>query len=135
MSTTILTPAEYVATLSTDARADIGAGQWDEVATDALYAATGATTRDDMADAREAAEIFAASPVKGELCMIGASAMCDMVTGWHRNGVRVQPEGRNASQYFDSMDRYLGPDDDGIAPTFRDLTAEESAEYLAQEAA
>ena len=47
---------EYIATLTYDARADIAAGQWDEVMTDHLYAATGATTPEEMQAARAAAE-------------------------------------------------------------------------------
>lgn len=46
----------HLATLSTEARNDIRAGNWDEVMTDALYAACGASTPDEMADARAFAE-------------------------------------------------------------------------------
>lgn len=47
---------KHVETLSSDARADIAAGRWDEVMTDALYAACGATTPEEMAVARNFAE-------------------------------------------------------------------------------
>jgi len=49
----------HVQNLSSDARADIAAGQWDEVMSDALYAACGATTTQEMADARATAEDIA----------------------------------------------------------------------------
>jgi hypothetical protein len=45
----------YVKNLSSDARADIVAGQWDEVMTDALYAACGAETHEEMTEARSLA--------------------------------------------------------------------------------
>lgn len=46
----------HIASLSPDARQDIAAGQWDEVMTDALYAACGAQTVEEMAAARGIAE-------------------------------------------------------------------------------
>lgn len=53
--------ATYLATLSTEARADIAAGNWDEVMADALYIAVGATTRDEMSHARRVAEDICAA--------------------------------------------------------------------------
>lgn len=46
----------HLATLNTEARNDVRAGNWDEVMTDSLYAACGASTADEMADARAFAE-------------------------------------------------------------------------------
>lgn len=48
--------AKHVATVSTEARKDMAAGQWDEVMTDALYAACGAETQDEMTESRQIAE-------------------------------------------------------------------------------
>lgn len=53
--------SKHVATVSTEARKDMAAGQWDEVMTDALYAACGAETQDEMAEARQIAETEAAT--------------------------------------------------------------------------
>ena len=49
----------HVQNLNSDARADIAAGRWDEVMTDALYAACGPTTTQEMAGARATAEDIA----------------------------------------------------------------------------
>ncbi len=45
----------HARSLSAEAKADIIAGRWDEVMTDALYAACGAITAVDMVEARECA--------------------------------------------------------------------------------
>jgi hypothetical protein len=66
---------------------------------------------------------------KGDLAMIGAAAMCDMCVGW-THGDGSGHEGYNAADYFDSVDRYLGPDAHGIEPIFREMTDEEAAEYV-----
>lgn len=47
--------SKHVATVSTEARKNMAAGQWDEVMTDALYAACGAETTEEMAQARDIA--------------------------------------------------------------------------------
>ena len=69
---------------------------------------------------------------KGDLPMIGAAAMCEMCIGW-TGGDGTGHEGYNVSYYFDSLGRYLGPDERGIEPIFRDMTEDEVKEYLAQE--
>lgn len=51
----------HIKNVSVDARADVATGNWDEVMTDALYAACGAATPTEMAEARSEATIFAAS--------------------------------------------------------------------------
>jgi hypothetical protein len=51
--------SKHVSTVSTEALADMAAGQWDEVMTDALYAACGAETVDEMTSARSIAEATA----------------------------------------------------------------------------
>ena len=45
----------HLETLSSDTRADILAGKWDEVMTDRLYLACGAETAEEMRSARESA--------------------------------------------------------------------------------
>jgi len=45
----------HVKNASAEARADMAAGNWDEVMTDALYAACGASTAGEMAEARSKA--------------------------------------------------------------------------------
>jgi hypothetical protein len=52
---------KHVATVSTEARKDMAGGLWDEVMTDALYAACGAETAEEMAEARSIAEAEAAA--------------------------------------------------------------------------
>ena len=47
--------SKHVATVSTEARKSMAAGQWDEVMTDALYTACGAETPEEMAQARDIA--------------------------------------------------------------------------------
>jgi hypothetical protein len=53
MNTSIIA---HLATLSPEALNDLRAGQWDEIMTDALYAACGASTVEEMAEARSFAE-------------------------------------------------------------------------------
>lgn len=48
--------AEHVAKMSEEAKRDMVAGRWDEVMTDALYAACGAETTAEMQEARDVAE-------------------------------------------------------------------------------
>lgn len=47
--------AKHVSTVSAEARKDMAASQWDEVMTDALYAACGAETTEEMSEARDIA--------------------------------------------------------------------------------
>ena len=47
--------SNYVLTVSSEARKDMIAGQWDEVMTDGLYAACEAVTSEEMAQARDIA--------------------------------------------------------------------------------
>ena len=65
MKTTIRIQTEaiekHVAAVSDEARRDMSTGQWDEVMTDALYAACGATEVGEMQDAKNSAEGFAAA--------------------------------------------------------------------------
>lgn len=64
--------------------------------------------------------------------MIGVSAMCEMCIGWTK-GDGTGNEGYNVADYFDSRGQYLGPDEHGIEPIFREMTEDEVKEYLAQE--
>ena len=50
----------HVAGVSDEARADMAAGRWDSVMTDALYAFCGARTPEEMSDARSTATAVAA---------------------------------------------------------------------------
>lgn len=52
--------SKHISTVSPEARADMAAGQWDEVMTDALYAACGAETTEEMTEARSIAQEEAA---------------------------------------------------------------------------
>lgn len=54
------TCARHIASLSDEAKADIAAGEWDEVSTDLLYVCVGAISTDDMAEARRLATEIAA---------------------------------------------------------------------------
>ncbi len=56
----------HMATISAEARQDMAIGQWDEVMTDALYAACGARTREEMALARSLAMELATGPAGGK---------------------------------------------------------------------
>lgn len=47
---------KHIESLSPEARAEIAAGQWDEVTADALYTACGAGTSEEMSEARRVAE-------------------------------------------------------------------------------
>lgn len=73
----------------------------------------------------------------GDMPIIGVSAMCSLFTGWTApDPADCAPdvlEGYNVGDYFDAQGRYKGPDEFGVEPTFREMTDEEAAEYLAQD--
>ncbi len=68
-------------------------------------------------------------PKPGDLCMLGEAFMRECHIGWTA-GDGSSHEGYNVGDYFDSLNRYKGPDEHGIEPIFREMTVEECAEYL-----
>jgi len=91
--------AAHVASLSISTRTAIAASEWDEVMTDALYAACGAETAEQMAEARAAA---------GEAARAGKKYKLE-ITGMTINGASIADPnvGYNVADYFGSS---LGED-------------------------
>ena len=86
--------AEHVAKLSSEAQRDMFAGRWDAVMTDALYAACGAETIDEMREARNVAAQFANNIGNNPRSQITRSQDRYLRTG-QPNQFRVRGENEN----------------------------------------
>jgi hypothetical protein len=70
---------------------------------------------------------------KGTIPALGTDHQLSLVIGWTA-GDGNGHAGYQASDYFDLRGRYLGSDEHGIEPIFREMDSDEVTEYLAQEA-
>ena len=68
---------------------------------------------------------------QGEAPIIGVSGLETLHVGWS-TGDGSGSDGYQVADYFDSRGRYRGPDAHGIEPIFRDMTQEETREFLSE---
>lgn len=69
---------------------------------------------------------------KGQHPTIGMHHMQSLLTGWTA-GDGSGHEGYHVIDFFDSRGAYRGPDESGIEPIFRDMTDDETKDYLTME--